>query len=197
MRSPCARRALVSASRSEPNCAKDLQLAVLGVDQLQGTGNLLHGLDLGVAADTGHRDTGVDCRHDAGVEQLGLQEDLTIGDGDDVGGDVGGNIARLRLDDGQSRQAAAAQLVGKLGGALQQTGVQIENVAGVSLASRGTADQQRQGTVSHGVLGQVIVDDEDVLALLHEVFAHGAAGVGRDILQGRQLGGGSADTTMV
>ena len=42
----------------------------------------LHGLDLGVAADTGHRDTGVDCRHDAGVEQLGLQEDLTIGDGD-------------------------------------------------------------------------------------------------------------------
>ena len=103
-----------------------MQLAVLGVDQLQGAGHLLHGLDLGVAADTGHRDTGVDCRHDAGVEQLGLQEDLTIGDGDDVGGDVGGNVARLRLDDGQSRQAAAAQLVGKLGSALQQTGVQIK-----------------------------------------------------------------------
>ena len=71
-----------------------------------------------------------------------------------------------------------------------QTGGQIENVAGVSLASRRTADQQRQGTVGHSVLGKVIVDDENVLALLHEVFAHGAAGVGGDILQGRQLGGG-------
>ena len=155
----------MSASRSEPNWAKALQLAVLGVDQLQGAGHLLHGLDLGVAADTGHRDAGVDGRHDAGVEQLGLQEDLAIGDGDDVGRDVGRNVARLRLDDGQSRQAAAAQLVGELGRALQQTGVQIEDVAGVSLTSRGTADQQRQGTVGHGVLGQVIVDDEDVLAL--------------------------------
>ena len=68
--------------------------------------HLLHGLDLSVAADTGHRDTGVDCRHDTGVEQLGLQEDLTVSDGDNVGGDVGGNVARLRLDDGQSRQRA-------------------------------------------------------------------------------------------
>ena len=121
---------------------KALQLTVLGVDQLQGTGHLLHGLDLGVAADAGHRDAGVHGRHDAGVEQLGLEEDLAIGDGNDVRRDVGGNVARLCLDDGQSRQAAAAQLVGELCGALQQTGVQIEHVAGVSLTSRGTADQQ-------------------------------------------------------
>jgi len=67
--------------------------------------------------------------------------------------------------------------------------VQIEHVAGVSLTSRGTADQQRQGTVSDRVLGQVVVDDQDMLALMHEIFAHGAAGVGCDILQGRQLGG--------
>ena len=66
--------------------------------------------------------------------------------------------------------------------------MQIEDVAGVSLTSRRTADQQRQGAVSDSVLGQVIVDDKDVLALVHEVFAHGAAGVGSDILQGRQLG---------
>ena len=124
---------------------KGLQLAVLGVDQLQGAGHLLHGLDLGVAANTGHRDAGVDSGHNARVEQLRFQEDLTIGDGDDVGGDVGRNVARLGLDDGQSRQAAAAQLIGELGRALQQTGVQVENIAGVSLTSRGTADQQRAG----------------------------------------------------
>ena len=166
-----------------------MQLAVLGVDQLQGAGHLLHSLDLGVAADAGHRDAGVDGRHDAGVEQLGLQEDLTVRDGNDVRRDVGGNIARLGLDDGQRRQAAAAQLVGKLGRTFQQTGMQIEDVAGVGFTSRGTADQQGQGTVGHGVLGQVIVDDQDVLALMHEVLAHGTAGVGCDILQGRQLGG--------
>ncbi len=78
------------------------------------------------------------------MEQLRFQEDLAVGDGDDVGGNIGGNVTRLRLDDGQSRQAAAAQLIGELGRAFQQTGVQVENIAGVSLASRGTANQQRQ-----------------------------------------------------
>ena len=87
------------------------------------------------------------------MEQLRLKEDLAVGDGDDVRGDVGGHIARLRLDDGQCRQAAAAQLVGELGRAFQQTGVQVEDVAGVSLTSRRTADQQRQGAVSDSVLG--------------------------------------------
>ena len=66
--------------------------------------------------------------------------------------------------------------------------MQIENVAGVSFTSRRTADQQRQGAVSDGVLGQVVVNDEDMLALVHEVFAHGTAGIGGDILQRRQLG---------
>ena len=70
-------------------------------------------------ADARHRDAGVDGRHDAGVEQLGLQEDLAVGDGDDVRRNVGGNVTRLRLDDGQSRQAAAAQLIGELGRTFQ------------------------------------------------------------------------------
>ena len=113
-----------------------LQLTVLRVDQLQRTGDLLHGLDLGVAADTGNRDAGVDGGADARVEQLRLKEDLTVGNGNDVRRDIGGNVARLRLDDGQCGQRAAALGVTQLGRALQQAGVQVENVAGVSLASR-------------------------------------------------------------
>ena len=60
-------------------------------------------------------------------------------------GDVSAYIPTnvISITDGQSRQAAAAQLIGELGRAFQQTGVQIEHVAGVSLTSRGTADQQR------------------------------------------------------
>ena len=140
---------------------------------------------------------GLTAGHDARVEQLGLQEDLAIGDGDDVGRDVGRHVARLGLDDGQSRQAAAAQLVGELGRALQQTGVQIEDVAGVGLTSRGTAQQQRQGTVGHGVLGQVIVDDQDMLALMHEVLAHGTAGSRVRYTAGATAREAVAETTMV
>ena len=43
------------------------------------------------------------------------------------------------------------------------------------------------------MLAQVVVDDQHVLALIHEVFGHGAAGIGRDVLQGRKLGRGGAD----
>ena len=42
------------------------------------------------------------------------------------------------------------------------------------------------------MLGQIIIDDKCVLALLHEVFAHGAAGVGGDILQCGKLARGGA-----
>ena len=71
--------------------------------------------------------------------------------------------------------------------------MQIEYIAGVRFTSWRSFQQQREGTVSHGVLGQVVVYHEDVLALVHEVLAHGAAGIGRDILQRRQLRSGSGN----
>ena len=71
--------------------------------------------------------------------------------------------------------------------------MQVEHVAGVCLASRRTADQQRQGTVSHCVLGQVVIDHQHMLALVHEVFAHRTAGIGCDVLQRRHLRGSSGD----
>ena len=75
--------------------------------------------------------------------------------------------------------------------------MQIENVARVCLASRGTANQQRQRTVRDSMLGQIVIDNQDVPALVHEVLAHGAACVRGDILQGRQLGRGGADDRCV
>ena len=32
------------------------------------------------------------------VEELSLQEDLTVSDGDDIGGDVGGHVTGLNLE---------------------------------------------------------------------------------------------------
>ena len=61
--------------------------------------------------------------------------------------------------------------------------MQVEDVTGVGLAARRAAQQQRDGAVGVGLLGQVVEDDEDVLALVHPVLADGRAGVGREVLE--------------
>ena len=60
--------------------------------------------------------------------------------------------------------------------------MKIEYVAGVSLTSGRTLEEQRKCSVSHSVLGQVIIYYECVLALFHEVFTHGASRIGSDVL---------------
>ena len=126
---------------------------------------------------------------DTGVEQVGLQEDLAVGDRDDVRRDVGRDVVGLGLHDRQPGHRPAAQLLGQLRAALQQPGVQVEHVAGVGLAARRAAQQQRDGAVGLGLLGQVVEDDQDVLAVIHPVLADGRAGVGRDVLVARRVGG--------
>ena len=75
--------------------------------------------------------------------------------------------------------------------------MQVEDVARVGLASRRPAQKQRQGAIGDRVLGQVVVDDEDVLALVHEVLGHGAGGVGRQVLEGGRTGRGGDDDRVV
>ena len=75
------------------------------------------------------------------MEQIGLQVDLAIGDGDDVGGNVRGDIASLRLDHGQRGQRAPSILVVQLRRAFQNAGVEIENVAWIGFAARRAAEQ--------------------------------------------------------
>src|SRR5699024_8275814 len=120
-----------------------------------------------------NRDADVDGRANALVEQVRLQEDLTVGDRDHVGRDEGGDVVGLGLDDRQGGQRTGAHVVGQLRRALQQTGVQVEDVTRVRLASRRTTQQQGDGAVGLGLLGQVIVNDQDVLALVHPVLAQG------------------------
>ena len=123
------------------------------------------------------------------VEQLGLQEDLAVSDGDDVGGDVGRHVTSLGLDDGESSKGAAAHGVAHLGSSLQQTGVEVEDVTGVGLTTGGTSQQQRHLSVGHGLLGQVVEDDDGVHAVVSEVLAHGHTRVGGQVLQGSSIGG--------
>ncbi|CAB4945516.1 unannotated protein [freshwater metagenome] len=61
--------------------------------------------------------------------------------------------------------------------------MQVEDVAGVGLAARGPAEQQRDGAVGLGLLRQVVENDEDVLAGVHPVLADCRPGVGSEVLE--------------
>src|SRR5439155_7728995 len=103
----------------------------------------------------GHGDAHVDGGPHAGVEQVLLQVDLAVGDRDDVRGDVRGDVTALGLHDGQSRERAAAELVGELGPALQKPRVEVEDVPRIGLAAGRAAHQQRDLAIGVGLLRQV------------------------------------------
>jgi hypothetical protein len=145
-------------------------LTVLGQEELEGTSDLLHGLELSGGADTRHRQTDVDGGADTLVEELSLQEDLTVGDGNDVGGNVSGDITTLGLNDGKGGKRSTTELVVHLGGTLKETRVEVEDtdlllvweilggdfvqnlLAGVGLTSRRTTEKERHLTVGDGLL---------------------------------------------
>jgi hypothetical protein len=68
--------------------------------------------------------------------------------------------------------------------------VQVEHVARIRFAARRAAQQQRHLAVGPGLLGQVVINDQRVLAAIAEVLAHRAAGIRRDVLHRRGFGGG-------
>ena len=168
-------------------------LAVLGELQLDPARHLPHRLHLGGRADPAHRETDINRRPDALVEEIGLEEDLPVGDGDDVGRDVGRDVVGLGLDHRHRGERARAVVLVHLGRALEQARVQIEHVAGIGLAPRRAAQQQRHLAVGHGLLGEVVVEDDRVHPVVAEILADGAAGIGGEELQRRGLGGRRRD----
>ncbi|MBG9885595.1 hypothetical protein ABE10_03120, partial [Bacillus toyonensis] len=174
-----------------------LERTVLRQLQLQCAGHFLDRLHLGVAADTRDRDAHVDRRTLVGVEEVGLEEDLSVGDRDHVGRDVGRDVVRLGLDDRQAGHRSGAEVVGQLRATLEQTRVQVEDVARVGLAPGRAAKEQRHGTISLGLLRQVVEDDEDVLAAVHPVLADRRARVRSEVLEAGRVRGRSRDDRRV
>src|SRR5690606_21636294 len=136
-----------------PKSCERLQLAVLRQLTLEPPGNLLHRSDLRRATHSRHGDTDVHRRTYAGVEEVRLQEDLPVGDGDDVGRDVRRYVTGLRLDDRQGGERSAPHLIRELGSTLQQPRVQVENVTRVGLTTRRAAQNQRYLPVGGRLLG--------------------------------------------
>ena len=66
--------------------------------------------------------------------------------------------------------------------------MQIEDVAGVRLAPGRAVQQQGNLTVGDGVLGEIVVYDQHIAALVHEIFAHRGAGKRRNVLERCRIG---------
>ena len=170
--------------------SKRLEFAVRREVQTERTGHFLHRLDLGRTTHTGHGDTHVHCGSNTSREEFGLQVDLTVGDRNHVGGDVGRHVTFLGFDDGQRGQRTGTVLVRKLGRPFEQPAVQIEHVTGIGFTTWRTTEQQGELAIRHGLLGQVVINHQRVLgqlaffALPHEVFGHGTTGIWRDVLHG-------------
>jgi len=124
-------------------------LTVLGQEKLEGTSDLLHGLQLGSGTDARNGKTDVDGWTNTLVEKLGLQEDLTVSDGNDVGWNVSGDITTLGLNDWESSEGTTTKRVVHLGGTLEETGVEVEDVTWVGLSSWWTTEKERHLTVSN------------------------------------------------
>ena len=94
-----------------PELGERCELAELGQVQPQWTSDLLHGAYLSSATNTRYRLAGIQRRTNALKEQIGLEETLSIGDGDHVRRDIRRDVVGLGLDDGKTCQAAATELI--------------------------------------------------------------------------------------
>ena len=88
--------------------------------ELEAAGYTLHRLRLCIAAHARDRDTHVDRRTNALIEQVSGEEHLAVGNRDHVGRDVCRDIAFLRLDDWKCGNRSASLLFGKSCGSLEQ-----------------------------------------------------------------------------
>ncbi len=71
--------------------------------------------------------------------------------------------------------------------------MQVEDIARVCFAAGRAPEQQRYLAICPGLLGQVIVDDERVFAVVEEVLTHRTARIRSDVLHGRAVGGGGGN----
>ena len=63
----------------------------------------------------------------------------------------GRDVTTLGLNDGERGERSTAVLVGKLGGTLEETRVEVEDVSRVGLTSGGTTEKERHLTVGDGL----------------------------------------------
>lgn len=149
--------------------------SVLGQLKLEWTGDLLHGLDLGSWSDSWHRQTDVNGWSDTLIEKLSFQENLSIGNGDHIGWDIGRHITSLGFDNGEGSQWSTTVLHVHLSCSFQQTRVKIEDISWVGLSAWWSSKKEWHLSVSDGLLWQIVIDDETMFSVISEVFSNSAS----------------------
>jgi hypothetical protein len=169
--------------------------SVLGKLELERTSNLLHGLHLGGGSDSGDGETDVNCGSDTLEEELGFEEDLSVGNGDNVGGNVSRYITSLGLNDGEGGKRTTTEVLVHLGGTLEETRMEIENITGVSLTTGRSSEEEGHLSVGNSLLGQIVIDDKGVHTVISEELTESTSGVGGNELEGSSIGssGGNDD----
>lgn len=71
--------------------------------------------------------------------------------------------------------------------------MEIEDITGVGLTTGGSSEEERHLSVGDGLLGEIVIDNQGVLAVVSEVLTDGAAGVGSQELEGSSLRGGGGN----
>jgi hypothetical protein len=98
---------------------------------------------LGLAVDPRYALADIDRGFLIFVEKMWVETYLPVGNRDQVGRDVGADVAGLGLGNRQGGQRPATLLRRELGGALQQVRMNLEDVAGIGFAPGRPAQQQR------------------------------------------------------
>jgi len=71
--------------------------------------------------------------------------------------------------------------------------VEIEHISGIGLTSRRTTQKEGHLTISDGLLGKILVDDEGMFAVITEILTNSATRIGGQILDWGGFGGGSGN----
>ena len=175
---------LVHAS-AEPS--KRFELLELRVGELEITGHRAIRRPLRLAADAGHGLGDIDRGQHAELEQRRREVDLPVGDGNQVGRDVGGDILSFGLDERQRGERAATELRAQVRGALEQARVDVEDVPGEGLPTGGAPKQEGELTIRARVLGEIVVDDQHIASRFHEMLRDAGRGVRSDIGEARRV----------
>ena len=109
------------------------------------------------------------------IEKIGLQVNLTVRDRNDVRRNVCRNVTCLGFDDRKGSEGSIAGLLGKTSRTLEQTAVEIKDIAGIGFAAGWALKEQGYLTVGVRVLREVVKNNESVHAIVHEPLTHGCA----------------------
>jgi len=191
------KKLLSSSIQIGTELSKGCDFTILGQFKFKGTGDLFHSFDLGGRSDTRYRKTDINGWTNTLVEEFGFEENLAISNRDHISWNVGGHITSLCFNDWKSSERSISVVFVHLSCTFKQTGVKIEDITWVSFTTWGASEKQRHLTVSDGLLGKIVVDNETVHSVITEVFANSAARIWSEELQWSSVGGSGGNNNGV